>query len=413
MNYPKFSLLKLNELDKEKLGENLKKVRNFIKNKKISMQALLLTGAIAFTAGKVNINSKPKYKISDLYVGVYTDYYGEEKLAVLLKKDSNVLNDSGELEVYYEDINGLFNSNTIKIEEVEAFFSCLSESDLDRIKKYDNELTIDCINEFMEDIESKYQLLNDRDEDESNIPKVYDINNYFIGIYYNNSLNTWVCDVFSRESTSIYSQYKKLYKASTSETDSQYATLILTTKLIENISSDDLKTVNKLGGLRETDLESIKDNINNQILSKTYIPLNNYLLSNATSNNDNNNVTTSSKNTGSYLSDLNYGIYYDNEGTKKVIIYSEKNPSILITSDGIVKGTNEFSENYKIISTDKIYNLVTSGLITNQSYQDLLNYYSLLENPLNITDLQKIAIGFSNIDLDKLTPGTKMTLTLK
>ena len=60
MNYPKFSLLKLNELDKEKLGENLKKVRNFIKNKKISMQALLLTGAIAFKAGKVNINSKPK-----------------------------------------------------------------------------------------------------------------------------------------------------------------------------------------------------------------------------------------------------------------------------------------------------------------------------------------------------------------
>lgn len=413
MNCPKFSLLKLNELDKEKLGENLKKVKNFIKNKKVSMQALLLTGAIAFTAGKININSKPKYKISDLYIGVYTDYYGEEKLAVLLKKDSNVLNDSGELEVYYEDINGLFNSNTIKIEEVEAFFSCLSESDLDTIKKYDNELTIDCINEFMEDIESKYQLLNDRDEDESNIPKVYDINNYFIGIYYNNSLNTWVCDVFSRESTSIYSQYKKLYKASTSETNTQYATLILTTKLIENISSDDLKTVNKLGGLRETDLESIKDNINNQILSKTYIPLNNYLLSNAVSNNDSNNVTTSSKNTGSYLSDLNYSIYYDNEGMKKVIIYSEKNPSILITSDGIVKGTNEFSENYKIISTDKIYNLVTSGLITSQSYQDLLNYYSLLENPLNITDLQKIAIGFSNIDLDKLTPGTKMTLTLK
>ena len=413
MNYQKFSLLKLNELDKEKIGENIKKLKSFLKNKKVSMQALILTGAIAFTVGKINISLKPKYKVSDLYVGVYTDYYGEEKLAVLLKKDSKVLNGSGEYEVYYEDINGLFNSNTVNVEDVELFFNCLSESDLDRVRKYNNEISIECISEFMENIESKYQILSDKKEEESNLPKVYDINSYFVGVYYNNSLNTWVCDIFSRESTYIYNQYKKLYKASTSESNLDYATLILTSKLIENVSSDDLKTINKIGGLRETDLENIKSNINNQILDKTYIPLNNYLLNNTNGSQDNNNINTSSNSNGSYLFDLNYSIYYDNQGIKKAIVYKENNPSIIITSDGIVSVADDFFSRYEIINTDRMYNLTTSGLITNQNYQDLLNYYTLLENPLNIVDLQKIAMGFSNIDLDKLIPSNKISLTLK
>ena len=85
MNYQKYILLKINQCDKEKIGENINKLKSFLKTKKVSMQALILTGAIAFTVGKVNISLKPKYKVSDLYVGVYTDYYGEEKLAVLFK----------------------------------------------------------------------------------------------------------------------------------------------------------------------------------------------------------------------------------------------------------------------------------------------------------------------------------------
>lgn len=262
------------------------KAKRFI-NKKVSVKFLVLAILLSLGVGRLSNyigSSNKKYNISDIYVGAYNDYYGVERLAVLTKEEIN----------QYKEINNTFTSDDIKLNNIRLLYTCLNDSDLQKIRKKGNMLSINEINKLLDSVieSSKSEKLEGNSLENSQLQEnkevevisetgLYDPKNLYLGIFVDVT-GEYKCDIFNRVSMkgqlmfANYSQYKKLYYASTFYNErKKYVYLEVVDPLAILLNEEEKNEVTINNGLTEEQIEAIKNRANELIKAGKYNSLNN------------------------------------------------------------------------------------------------------------------------------------------